>query len=69
MSAAASRAREAWKQRFRHAKAASAWAAHAHEKPDTREVSEVLAAWMDAYATADAEAEKAFCAIAARVSP
>lgn len=67
MSAAASRAREAWEQRFKHVKAAGQWAAIAHERPETRAVSEVLATWMDAYATADAEAEKAFCAIDAPV--
>jgi hypothetical protein len=59
------RAREAWDQRFKHAKAASAWAAIAHEKPESAAVSEVLANWMSAYADADAAAEKAFCALAA----
>ena len=68
-SQAADRAEEAWTKRYLHAKAARTWDAIAREEPDRRAVSEVLAKWMAAYEAADAEAEQAFRALAAKVSP
>jgi hypothetical protein len=66
MSEASDRAHNAWDARFKHVKAANTWLAVAHESPQRREVSEILAQWMTAYADADAEAERAFSALAAR---
>jgi len=66
MSEAEDRASSAWDARFKHVKAANTWLAVAHESPARREVSEILATWMVAYADADAEAERAFSALAAR---
>jgi len=66
MSEAEDRAASAWDARFKHVKAANIWAAVAHESPARREVSEILSRWMEAYADADAEAEMAFSALAAR---
>lgn len=66
--AAETRAREAWDARFRHARAASIWDAIARERPERARVSEILARWMAAYAVADAEAERAFLALATEAS-
>jgi hypothetical protein len=63
---AASRASDAWDQRYKHGKAARTWDAIARESPERREVSEILANWMAAYEAADAEAEKAFQELAAK---
>ena len=65
-TAARLRESEAWDQRFKHSKAQNAWAQVADEKPDTREVSEILATWMGEYADADAKAERAFRDLAAK---
>lgn len=62
--AAEMRAREAWDARFRHARAASTWDAIARERPEHARVNETLARWMAAYADSDAEAERAFLALA-----
>lgn len=62
--AAEMRAREAWEARYKHMGAASAWDAIAIERPERARVSEILARWMAAYADADAEAERAFLALA-----
>ena len=67
--AARSREQEAWDQRYKHGKAAKIWAAIVVEKPDTAEVSRILARWMAAYEAADAEAERAFRELAARGTP
>ncbi len=66
MSEAEDRARSAWDARFKHVKAANTWLAVAHESPARREVSEILANWMTAYADADAAAERAFSELAVR---
>ena len=66
MSEAEDRARSAWDARFKHVKAANTWRAVAHESPARREVSEILANWMTAYADADADAEMAFDELAVR---
>ena len=66
MSVAEDRANEAWDQRYKHVKAASAWQAAACGRPESREVSEILAKWMSAYSDADAAAERAFRELASR---
>jgi hypothetical protein len=62
---AATRASDAWNQRYKHGKAARTWDAIAVEEPRRRRVSEILARWMAAYEAADAEAEKALSELAA----
>jgi hypothetical protein len=66
VSHASDREREAWEARFKHMKAGHTWAAIATEKPESREVSEILSKWMYAYGDADADAEKAFRELAAK---
>jgi hypothetical protein len=66
MSEARDRENEAWIQRYKHGKAARIWAAIAEEQPARREVCEVLAQYMADYEEADAKAEAAFRALAAR---
>jgi hypothetical protein len=66
MSEAENRAAEAWDNRYKHGKVSRTWAAIAHEKPERREVCEILANWMGAYEAADAQAERAFQNLAAR---
>ena len=65
MGEASDREHEAWEQRYKHSKAARLWSAVANENPARREVSEVLARWMYAYADADAVAEQEFRSMAA----
>jgi hypothetical protein len=67
--AARSREAEAWDQRYKHGKAARIWAAIVEEKPDTAEVSRILARWMSAYEAADAAAEREFRELAAKATP
>jgi len=62
---AALRADEAWAQRYKHGKAARVWDRIAGEKPEDP-LSRVLAEWMAAYEAADAAAEAAFRALAAK---
>ena len=62
------REREAWENRYKHAKASRAWAAIAVEnegtdKKPTPAECRVLADWMAAYEAADADAEAAFRAL------
>jgi len=66
MSEADDRSNEAHEQRYKHGKASRLWTAVAGEQPRRREVCEILAAWMEAYEVADAEAEQAFRDLAAR---
>ncbi len=66
--AAEQRAREAWEARFQHMSAANAWASIAREQPHRQRVNEILSRWMGAYADADAEAERAFLALATEAS-
>jgi len=66
--AAEQRAREAWEARFKHLSAANAWASIAREQPHRQRVNEILSRWMGAYADADAEAERAFLALATEAS-
>lgn len=71
---AESREREAWEQRYKHAKAAGNWEAIAREhdgtdKHPTPDECRALAAWMHEYAEADARAEAAFRALAAEGAP
>jgi hypothetical protein len=64
---ARNRAEDAWQNRYKHGKAGRAWAAVAQEQPQRREISEILARLMYAYEAADAEAEREFRALAARL--
>ena len=68
--AAEQREREAWENRYKHAKASRTWAAIAvehegNDKKPTPEECRILAEWMAAYEEADAVAEKAFRELAA----
>jgi hypothetical protein len=63
------REREAWENRYKHAKASRTWAAIADENERTGKLPtpaecRILADWMSAYEAADAAAEAAFRALA-----
>ncbi len=67
-SEARNRAEWSWEDRYKHGKAARTWEAVSREQPARREVCEILARQMSAYADADAVAEREFRELAARIA-